>query len=113
MAGRLAATLVAALVLASARAYLVLVPDSAPPGSTVLDAAVYKLGSERTYTIDVHRTANFVHHVLRVNQTTGLVTSAKDCGATASSIPTCSRSTSTLLQTESATSITIACLSEY
>lgn len=77
MAGRLAATLVAALVLASARAYLVLVPDSAPPGSTVLDAAVYKLGSERTYTIDVHRTANFVHHVLRVNQTTGLVTLRK------------------------------------
>ncbi|KAI8429178.1 hypothetical protein MSG28_007715 [Choristoneura fumiferana] len=77
MAGRLAAALVAALALASARAYLVLVPDSAPPGSAVLDAAVYKLGSERTYTIDVHRTANFVHHVLRVNRTTGLVTLRK------------------------------------
>ncbi|XP_013177867.1 PREDICTED: protocadherin-like wing polarity protein stan isoform X1 [Papilio xuthus] len=59
------------------RAYLILVPDTAPPGHLVLDAAVYKLGSERTYTIDVHRTANFVHHVLRVNRTSGLVTLRK------------------------------------
>jgi cadherin EGF LAG seven-pass G-type receptor 1 len=66
-----------AALAATARAYLVLVPDSAPPGHTVLDAAVYKLGSERTYTIDVHRTANFVHHIIRVNRTTGLVTLRK------------------------------------
>ncbi|XP_013196318.2 protocadherin-like wing polarity protein stan [Amyelois transitella] len=65
------------LLVAAARAYLVLVPDSARPGHVVLDAAVYKLGSERTYTIDVHRTANFVHHILRVNRTTGLVTLRK------------------------------------
>ncbi|GBP48920.1 Protocadherin-like wing polarity protein stan [Eumeta japonica] len=65
------------LLLAAARAYLILVPDTAPPGHVVLDASVYKLGSERTYTIDVHRTANFVHHVLRVNRTTGLVTTRK------------------------------------
>lgn len=61
------------LALAAARAYLVLVPDTAPAGHIVLDASVYKLGSERTYTIDVHRTANFVHHVLRVNRSTGVV----------------------------------------
>ncbi|CAK1552868.1 unnamed protein product [Leptosia nina] len=67
----------AAIVLSAARAYLILVPDNAPPGYTVLDAAVYKLGSERTYSIDVHRTANFVHHILRVNRTTGLVTLRK------------------------------------
>lgn len=71
------AWLVLAAILASARAYLVLVSDTAPPGHTVLDAAVYKLGSERIYSIDVHRTANFVHHVLRVNRTTGLVTLRK------------------------------------
>ncbi|KAL4710435.1 hypothetical protein ACJJTC_008837 [Scirpophaga incertulas] len=68
---------VLAALAAAARAYLVLVPDSAPPGHELLDAAVYKLGSERTYTIDVHRTANFVHHILRVNRTTGLVTLRK------------------------------------
>ncbi|KAJ0179731.1 hypothetical protein K1T71_004322 [Dendrolimus kikuchii] len=68
---------IAALTLAAARAYLILIPDTAPPGHIVLDAAVYKLGSERSYTIDVHRTANFVHHILRVNRTTGLVTLRK------------------------------------
>lgn len=71
------ALVVLAAALAAARGYLVLVPDSAPPGHAVLDAAVYKLGSERTYTIDVHRTANFVHHIIRVNRTTGLVTLRK------------------------------------
>lgn len=69
--------MVTALALTAARAYLILVPDTAPPGHVVLDAAVYKLGSERTYNIDVHRTANFVHHILRVNRTTGLVTLRK------------------------------------
>lgn len=69
--------LLAAALLAAARAYLVLVPDTAPAGHPVLDAAVYKLGSERKYSIDVHRTANFVHHILRVNRTTGLVTLRK------------------------------------
>lgn len=68
---------VAALVLATARAYLILVPDTAPAGYEVLDSAVYKLGSERTYTIDVHRTANFVHHILRVNRTSGVVSLRK------------------------------------
>lgn len=68
---------VAALALAVARAYLVLVPDTAPTGYVVLDSAVYKLGSERSYTIDVHRTANFVHHILRVNRTTGVVSLRK------------------------------------
>ncbi|KAG7299928.1 hypothetical protein JYU34_016953 [Plutella xylostella] len=69
--------LAAWLLLGAARGYLVLVPDSAPAGHAVLDAAVYKLGSERTYSIDVHRTANFVHHILRVNRTSGLVTLRK------------------------------------
>lgn len=64
-------------VLATARAYLLLVPDTTPPGHAIFDASVYKLGSERTYTIDVHRTANFVHHVLKVNKTTGLLTLRK------------------------------------
>lgn len=68
---------VAALVLAAARAYLILVPDTAPAGYEVLDSAVYKLGSERTYTIDVHRTANFVHHILFVNRTSGVVSLRK------------------------------------
>ncbi|KAL0891925.1 hypothetical protein ABMA27_015170 [Loxostege sticticalis] len=75
MAPKLALALL--LLAAAAHGYLVLVPDSAPPGHAVLDAAVYKLGSERTYTIDVHRTANFVHHIIRVNRTTGLVTLRK------------------------------------
>ncbi|XP_059052501.1 protocadherin-like wing polarity protein stan [Achroia grisella] len=68
---------IAALAVAVTRAYLVLVPDTARPGHVVIDAAVYRLGSERTYTIDVHRTANFVHHILQVNRTSGLVTLRK------------------------------------
>ncbi|XP_050681661.1 protocadherin-like wing polarity protein stan isoform X2 [Leptidea sinapis] len=67
----------AALTLSTAQTYLILVPVNAPVGYVVLDSAVYKLGSERTYTIDVHRTANFVHHILRVNRTSGLVTLRK------------------------------------
>ncbi|XP_026490100.2 protocadherin-like wing polarity protein stan isoform X1 [Vanessa tameamea] len=66
-----------ALALSAARAYLIIIPDTAPPGHVVVDAAVYKLGSERAYNIDVHRTANFVHHILRVNRTSGLVTLRK------------------------------------
>lgn len=69
--------LLAALSLSAANGYLIIIPDTAPPGHIVLDAAVYKLGSERSYTIDVHRTANFVHHILRVNRTSGLVTLRK------------------------------------
>lgn len=68
---------VAAISLAVTHAYLIIIPDTAPAGHVVLDSAVYKLGSERTYTIDVHRTANFVHHILRVNRTSGLVTLRK------------------------------------
>ncbi|XP_072940790.1 protocadherin-like wing polarity protein stan [Epargyreus clarus] len=74
---RWAHAVLAALALATARAYLILVSDTAPAGHEILDAAVYKLGSERSYAIDVHRTANFVHHILRVNRTTGLVTLRK------------------------------------
>lgn len=74
---RWAQAVLAALALSTVHSYLIIVPDTAPPGHIVLDAAVYKLGSERTYTIDVHRTANFVHHILRVNRTSGLVTLRK------------------------------------
>nr|XP_049702759.1 protocadherin-like wing polarity protein stan isoform X2 [Helicoverpa armigera] len=77
MAGTWAFAVVAAVTLVTTRAYLILIPDTAPPGHEVLDAAVYKLGSERTYNIDVHRTANFVHHILRVNRTSGVVTLRK------------------------------------
>lgn len=77
MARTWARAVVLAMLLATTRAYLLLVSDTAPPGHVVIDAAVYKLGSERTYTIDVHRTANFVHHILRVNRTSGLVTLRK------------------------------------
>uniref|UniRef100_A0A2A4J5X8 Protocadherin-like wing polarity protein stan n=1 Tax=Heliothis virescens TaxID=7102 RepID=A0A2A4J5X8_HELVI len=77
MAWTWAFAVVAAVTLVTTRAYLILIPDTAPPGHEVLDAAVYKLGSERTYNIDVHRTANFVHHILRVNRTSGVVTLRK------------------------------------
>ncbi|CAH2107056.1 unnamed protein product [Euphydryas editha] len=74
---RWAHAVLVALALSAVRAYLIIVPDTAPPGHVVIDAAVIKLGSERTYNIDVHRTANFVHHILRVNRTSGLVTLRK------------------------------------
>lgn len=77
MARAWAFVVVAILTLVTTRAYLILIPDTAPPGHVVLDAAVYKLGSERNYNIDVHRTANFVHHILKVNRTSGLVTLRK------------------------------------
>lgn len=57
--------------------YLLLVKDSTAPGNIIFDSSVYKLGSERHYVINPHRTANFVHHLFHVDEKKGTVSLKK------------------------------------
>lgn len=57
----------------SARAYLIVVSDTAPPGAIIFNASVYKLGSERHYKINAHKSAQFVHHLLHVDHKDGQI----------------------------------------
>lgn len=54
-------------------AYLVIVNESTPPGRVIFNASVYKLGSERHYKINAHKSAPFVHRLLHVDDKTGQI----------------------------------------
>ncbi|XP_055704133.1 protocadherin-like wing polarity protein stan [Phlebotomus papatasi] len=54
-------------------AYLVIVDELEPPGTVIFNASVYKLGSERHYKINTHRSANFVHHLVEVDSKNGQI----------------------------------------
>lgn len=62
-----------ASILPSASAYLIVVSDTTPPGSVIFNASVYKLGSERLYRINTHKSAQFVHHLLHVDHKDGQI----------------------------------------
>lgn len=53
--------------------YLIIVNESAGPGSTIFNTSVYKLGSDRHYKINAHKTASFVHHLLHIDSKDGQV----------------------------------------
>lgn len=53
--------------------YLVIVDERAEPGTIIFNASVYKLGSDRYYKLNTHRSAHFVHHLLRVDETSGQI----------------------------------------
>jgi cadherin EGF LAG seven-pass G-type receptor 1 len=67
------AVLLLTILADCAVSYLLLVRDSLPAGEVIFDSSVYKLGSERHYTINVHRTANFVHHIFKVDPKNGSI----------------------------------------
>lgn len=53
--------------------YLIVVSDQTPAGSIIFNASVYKLGSERLYRINTHKSAQFVHHLLHVDHKDGQI----------------------------------------
>ncbi|XP_030388378.1 protocadherin-like wing polarity protein stan [Scaptodrosophila lebanonensis] len=53
--------------------YLIIVHEGTPPGSVIFNASVYKLGSERLYKINAHKSANFVHHLVAVSHKDGQI----------------------------------------
>lgn len=53
------------------RSYLIVVHEETTPGAIIFNASVYKLGSERFYKINTHKSAHFVHHLVAVNHRNG------------------------------------------
>ncbi|XP_031351868.1 protocadherin-like wing polarity protein stan isoform X2 [Photinus pyralis] len=53
--------------------YLLIVNEDQPPGDVIFNSSVYRLGSERHYHINNHRTAAFVSTLLNVNPHNGQV----------------------------------------
>lgn len=56
-----------------ASGYLIVVHEDTPPGTVIFNASVYKLGSERHYKINAHKSANFVHHLVSVSHKDGQI----------------------------------------
>lgn len=61
------------LQLGSISGYLIIVHEDTPPGAVIFNASVYKLGSERHYKINAHKSANFVHHLVAVSHKDGQI----------------------------------------
>lgn len=53
--------------------YLIIVHEQTPLGAVIFNASVYKLGSERHYKINAHKSANFVHHLVAVSHKDGQI----------------------------------------
>lgn len=53
--------------------YLIIVDESTPENSIIFNASVSKLGSERLYRINAHRSADFVHKLLHIDAKDGTV----------------------------------------
>ncbi|XP_033247045.1 protocadherin-like wing polarity protein stan isoform X1 [Drosophila miranda] len=73
---RLGLGLLALLQLAGhhlSEGYLIVVHEDAAPGTVIFNASVYKLGSERHYKINAHKSANFVHHLVTVSHKDGQI----------------------------------------
>uniref|UniRef100_A0A1I8NR21 Protocadherin-like wing polarity protein stan n=1 Tax=Stomoxys calcitrans TaxID=35570 RepID=A0A1I8NR21_STOCA len=61
------------LTVQMSNAYLIIVHEDATPGTVIFNASVYKLGSERHYKINAHKSAHFVHHLVAVNHKDGQI----------------------------------------
>lgn len=61
------------MLLRIVSSYLIVVDERTEPGTIVFNASVYKLGSERHYKINTHRSAHFVHHLLSVDVKSGQI----------------------------------------
>ncbi|KAK4875010.1 hypothetical protein RN001_011432 [Aquatica leii] len=53
--------------------YLLVINEDQQPGDVIFNSSVYRLGSERNYHINRHRTAAFVNSLLEVNEKDGRV----------------------------------------
>ncbi|XP_058065887.1 protocadherin-like wing polarity protein stan [Anopheles bellator] len=74
-AKRLASAVVLLILLMprTCGAYMVIASEDDPPGKVVFNSSVYKLGSDRHYKINAHKSAHYVHHLLRVDPQSGQV----------------------------------------
>lgn len=66
-------TILFACIVHQTNGYLIVVSDQTPAGSVIFNASVYKLGSERLYKINAHKSAQFVHHLLHVDHKDGQI----------------------------------------
>lgn len=62
-----------AMHIGNSSGYLIIVHEDTPPGAIIFNASVYKLGSERHYKINAHKSANFVHHLVAVSHKDGQI----------------------------------------
>lgn len=65
------------VLITTVQSYLIVVSEDTEPGTVIFNASVYKLGSERHYKINAHKSAHFVHHLLHVTSDDGQVTLKK------------------------------------
>lgn len=61
------------LVISLCSSYLIIVNETSEPGTVIFNASVYKLGSERHYKINAHKSAFFVHHLIEVDKKDGQI----------------------------------------
>uniref|UniRef100_A0A182NV34 Protocadherin-like wing polarity protein stan n=1 Tax=Anopheles dirus TaxID=7168 RepID=A0A182NV34_9DIPT len=54
-------------------AYMIIASEDDEPGKVLFNSSVYKLGSDRHYKINAHKSAHYVHHLLRVDPQNGQV----------------------------------------
>lgn len=69
--------LIVAYLAQLSSSYLVIVDERADPGTIIFNSSVYKLGSDRYYKLNTHRSAHFVHHLLRVDTENGQISLKK------------------------------------
>lgn len=56
-----------------ASSYLIIVDEKTPANTIIFNASVNKLGSQRHYKINVHKTAEFVHQLLHIDAKDGQI----------------------------------------
>ncbi|XP_035787631.1 protocadherin-like wing polarity protein stan isoform X1 [Anopheles albimanus] len=61
------------LHLRACSGYMIIASEDDQPGKVLFNSSVYKLGSERHYKINAHKSAHYVHHLLRVDPQNGQV----------------------------------------
>ncbi|KAL5289018.1 CELSR2 family protein [Megaselia abdita] len=61
------------LTISLCSSYLIIVNETSEPGTVIFNASVYKLGSERHYKINAHKSAFFVHHLIEVDKKDGQI----------------------------------------
>lgn len=65
--------IISSYVINHASGYLIIVNDQTQPETVIFNASIYKLGSERHYKINTHKSAHFVHHLIHVDAKDGQV----------------------------------------
>ncbi|XP_055850573.1 protocadherin-like wing polarity protein stan isoform X3 [Episyrphus balteatus] len=66
-------SIILSLLTVQTSSYLIVVNETVDPGTVIFNASVYKLGSERHYKINAHKSAHFVHHLVEVNHKDGRI----------------------------------------